>query len=189
MRPADRGLTWGFMGIFAVAPLMADAGAAGDGCGLEGTWEGFIAETPARLTRIGVELKRAGESWEGTIDLPGVEGLPLSAIRVEGSDLHFELRAGETLVVFDAEHVAESISGRVVEGERTFTFDLRKLPVYPKPANRVEAREQDLDVVRSRFLRYDRSFTPETRAAFEKALDRLEASGPGPPTAAGACIR
>ncbi len=133
---------------------------------LEGAWEGFIAETPARLTRIGIQLQRAGESWEGTIDLPGTEGLPLSAIEFDGVDLHFELRVGEVLVVFDAESTASSISGRVVEGERAYTFDLQKLPAYPEPASRVEAWKQDLDVVRSRFLKYDRSFDPAARAAF-----------------------
>jgi len=143
-----------------------------------GSWEGFIAETPARLTRFVVELNRTEGTWEGTIDLPGAERLPLSAIRVDGADLHFELRVGETLVVFDAEVAAEKITGRVVEDDRTFTFDLRKLPVYTEPANRVEAWQQDLEVVRSRFLEYDRSFEPATRAAFKDAIDELEASLP-----------
>jgi len=145
---------------------------------LEGAWEGFIAETPARLTRFVVELKRAEGAWEGTIDLPGSEGLPLSAIRVDAADLHFELQVGETLVVFDAVVAAETISGHVVEGDRAFTFDLQKLPVYPEPANRVEAWRQDLDVVRSRFLEFDRSFDPAARAAFRNAIDELGASLP-----------
>lgn len=156
-------------GSFMAATATAD---------IEGAWEGFIAETPARLTRIGVELQRAGEHWEGTIDLPGAAGLPLSAIELDGADLHFELRVGEVVVVFDAEYAARSISGRVVEGEQAFTFNLQKLPAYPEPASRVEAWKQDLDVVRSRFLRYDRSFDPRARARFERAIDRLESSLP-----------
>lgn len=147
--------------------------------GLEGPWEGFIAETTARLSRIGVEMKRSGEGWEGTIDLSGAPpGLPLSAIRLDGAALHFELQAGETLVLFDAELTEDAISGRVVEGERAFTFDLHRLPVYPKPANRVEAWKQDLEVVRTRFLKYDRSFNREMRVAFEATIDELERSLP-----------
>lgn len=42
----------------------------------------------------------------------------------------------------------------------------------------MEAWKQDLDVVRSRFLKYDRSFAPPARAAFEKAILRLEVSLP-----------
>ncbi len=143
---------------------------------LEGAWEGFVAETPARLSQIGVRLKHVGEGWEGTIDLPGAPGLPLSAIRVADARLHFELRVEDTVVVFDAEHTAETITGSVIEGERAFTFDLQKLPSYPTPADRIEAWRQDLDVVRRRFLKYDRSFGSAARRAFAQAIDRLEAS-------------
>ena len=163
---------------FSAAPC-ASTSAPLAAAGLEGSWEGFIAETPARLTRIGVELKRAEGIWQGSIDLPGAEGLALSTIRVDGADLHFELQVGEALVVFDAKYGAETISGRVVEGERSFSFDLQKLPAYAQPANQVEAWKQDLDVVRSRFLKYDRSFDPAARVAFARAIDELEASLPG----------
>ncbi len=147
--------------------------------GLEGNWEGFIAETPARLTRIGVALTRAKEVWQGSIDLPGAEGLALTEIRVDGADLHFELQVGEALVVFDAKYEAEMISGWVAEGEGSYSFELQKLPDYPQPANQVDAWKQDLDVVRSRFLKYDRSFDPAGRDAFAKAINELEASLPG----------
>ena len=165
--------------VIQTVPLMAAEARPGEGLsGLAGAWEGFIAETPARLSLIGVELQRVGGGWEGTIDLPGAPGLPLSAIRTEGAELHFELQAGETLVAFDATYSGNGISGRLVEGERAFTFDLQKVPAYAKPANRAEAWKQDLGVVRGRFLEYDRSFSPRAKAEFEQAIDALEASLP-----------
>ncbi len=164
------GFTW-----FSVTACASDSASAD----LEGAWEGFIAETPARLTHIGVELTRAKGTWQGSIDLPGAEGLPLSEIRVDGVDLHFELQIGEARVVFNAKYDAEMISGRVVEGEGSYSFDLQKLPDYPQPANQVDAWKQDLDVVRSRFLKYDRSFDPAAKAAFTQAISELEASLPG----------
>jgi hypothetical protein len=164
------------IGLLSMPLAAGDAPAAPASERLAGVWEGFIAETPARLTRVVIEFERVDEAWEGSIDLPGAEGLPLSAIRAEGADLHFELRVEDTLVLFDATAAAEKLSGHVVEGDRSFEFDLRKLPAYPATADRVEGWRQDLDVVRNRFLEYDRSFDPAARAAFETALDRLGAS-------------
>jgi len=109
---------------------------------------------------------------------PGANGLELSTIRPEGLQVHFELRAGETLLVFDGLRAGAAISGNVIEAGQSYAFDLRKLPVYPRPQNRIEAWKQDLHVVRSRFLEYDRSFSPEARDAFEVAVGRLEASLP-----------
>ncbi len=166
------------IGLLSILVGSPEASVARSSGGLVGAWEGFIAETPARLTHFVIELKRVEEAWEGTIDLPGASGLPLSAIQVDGADLHFELQAGETLVVFDAVVAKETISGRVVEGGRSFNFDLQKLPVYPEPADRIESWKQDLDVVRSRFFEYDRSFDPAARVAFKTAIDELGASLP-----------
>jgi hypothetical protein len=95
-----------------------------------------------------------------------------------GAGLHFELQAGDTLVAFDATYSGNGISGRLVEGDLAFTFDLQKVPAYAKPANRAEAWKQDLGVVRGRFLEYDRSFSPRAKAEFEQAIDALEASLP-----------
>ncbi|MCZ6561250.1 MAG: hypothetical protein O6931_10245, partial [Gammaproteobacteria bacterium] len=159
--------------------LSAPSAAVSAPASLEGSWEGFIAETPARLTKIGVTLTQVKGGWQGSIDLPGTEPLALSEIRVDAADLHFELKVGEARVVFDARYGPKTMSGRLVEGEGSYPFDLQKLPVYPQPVNRIEAWKQDLDVVRSSFLKYDRSFDPAARAAFAQAIDELEASRPG----------
>ena len=50
---------------------------------------------------------------------------------------------------------------------------LIKLPDYETPHDRSEAWAQDLEVVRTRFLRFDRSFAPESRIAAARALDEL----------------
>jgi hypothetical protein len=173
----------GFLGVPACGPATPNGTDGGDATepapesGLVGAWEGFIAETPARLTQLGVVFERDGDGWKGSIDIPGAPpDLPLGGIRNDGTELHFELSVGEAIVVFDAVLAAETIAGRVVEGERSFPFELRRLPRYPPPADRVQAWQQDLDVLRTRFLEYDRSFTPTTRAAFERDVDVLEAS-------------
>jgi len=175
---AAQGILLMLIGLVPAAAPPAGARPYRASAGLEGAWEGVIAETPARLTLFGIGLKRDGEGWKGTIDLPGAKGLPLSAIRLDTGDLHFELQAGDALVVFDAKLEGTTISGRLVEGDSTYAFDLRKLPDYPRPAHRVEAWRQDLDVVRTRFLEYDRSFAGSARAAFTKAIDDLDASLP-----------
>lgn len=44
---------------------------------------------------------------------------------------------------------------------------------YPKPASRIEAWEQDLETLSTRFIRADRSFTPAERAMFMEALETI----------------
>lgn len=173
-----RRLIFGSLLALAGALVVGAAPAPAAAPDLEGEWEGFLAETPARLTRIGVAFEPDAGGWKGTADIPGVRGLPLDAIRLDGAEVHFELRVGDDRVLFDGELEGSSITGRAGQGERTVPVELHKLPEYPPPADRVEAWTQDLDAVRNRFLRYDRSFDDAARARFEAAIDRLEAALP-----------
>ena len=65
-------------------------------------------------------------------------------------------------------HADATLRGTVDTGAGSLTVALYRLPDYAEPRDRAEAWAQDLEVVRTRFLRFDRSFPPAARKAVKK---------------------
>ena len=100
-----------------------------------GRWEGAITIAGARLG-IAVVFTADGPGYKASIDIPqqGAMGLSLTAVRVDGAKVHFELPAGPGLAVFDGERSGDAIKGTFAQGGAAGTFDLARgvaAPVVP----------------------------------------------------------
>jgi hypothetical protein len=138
---------------------------------IEGAWEGFI-DWPRRPVGVGLEFRESEGAWQGTIDIPGAEDVPLSDIVFEPPHLRFVLQVESETIMFEATIDGDTIRGKASE----FAFSLDRVLELPQPANRGEAWRQDLDIVLERFLKYDRSFSPESEGACRRAIEAIEAS-------------
>lgn len=74
----------------ACCPIVLAAPAADDPAA--GHWEGNL-DIPGMPLGVKVDLRREGEGWRGTIDIPaqGAQGLPLEAVRVAADSVTFRL--------------------------------------------------------------------------------------------------
>jgi hypothetical protein len=88
----------------------------------------------------------------------------------------FDLLNGQQTLRFTGVRAGARISGEVDTGSRRIPFWVERLPSLPAPANRNEAWRQDIDVVLTRFLRYDRSFGESQREVARARLQKLRAA-------------
>jgi dipeptidyl aminopeptidase/acylaminoacyl peptidase len=95
--------------------------------GLAGHWEGAITLPQAAL-QIQADFKQADNGWQGTIDIPqqNARGLALQAVRLEASQVHFELQAGPGVAVFEGKLEGDKISGNFSQSGFTFPFTLER---------------------------------------------------------------
>jgi hypothetical protein len=138
---------------------------------LQGVWEGEI-EDPRRPVVVAVDFtaKQASMSGAAPIELT-VRGSPsLGAVAFD------IVRGSEQPLAFTGTLTDNRISGFVQTGQRQIPFWLERLPDLPPPRDRAEAWRQDLDVVLARYLRYDRSFSADGRAAARRRIEELKAS-------------
>jgi hypothetical protein len=126
-----------------------------------GRWEGVI-QYPRRPVVLNADFVAA----RATADAAGTAALALENVTVEGDRLRFQLALGSDRLMFEGELGPSEIRGTVHAGERQLAFWLKRLPERAPPRDRVEAWTQDLEAMLERFLRYDRSFTEASRAAF-----------------------
>ena len=136
----------------------------------EGVWEGEIQD-PKRPTVINVDFKTRRVSFSGTAPTTITQpALPSNDNRVR-----FQVANGAQTLKFAARQDGTRLTGEMDTGSRTIPFYLELLPSLPKPVGRAEAWQQDIDVVISRFLRYDRSYTAARREATRARLQALRA--------------
>lgn len=139
-----------------------------------GDWEGFV-ETTRQTVYIQTDLE-AGVATLGGNDLPMVD------LRLAEDSVEFTLDLGPQKLLFSGsspanDRLAGSVLASFVDSDDApveFTFELFRLPAFGRPADRLEAWRQDLAHVRSRFLRYDRSYSALARRRAEALLDELE---------------
>jgi len=135
-----------------------------------GTWEGEI-EDPRRPTVITLDFTK------NTLSLSG--GRPTAVVprtaTGEGG-IAFDLMIGGDTLRFSGVERASRIDGTISTGTENGSFWLEPVAAAAPPASRAEAWRQDIDAVLTRFLRYDRSFSEEARAATRARLERLEGS-------------
>jgi len=117
-----------------VAPMVLACALAGTAAvaaqnSLEGHWEGAI-DLPGAALQIRADFKQADAAWQGTLDIPrqNAQGLPLQAVRVEASKVHFELQAGPGLAVFEGKLDVDKITGNFSQAGQTFPFTLERKP-------------------------------------------------------------
>src|SRR5436190_10667413 len=134
----------------------------------EGVWEGEIQDAKRPIV-INVDFKALRVSFSGSAPAT----ITQTAIRTNDNRGRFQVVNELQTLKFAARQDGTRMTGEIDNGSRTIPFYLELLPSLPKPADRAEAWRQDIDVVISRFLRYDRSFSAARRAATRVRLQAL----------------
>ena len=163
-----------FLLILCVALVVAEIAASGVAQGTDGlksSWEGVI-EAPKRPLVLAVDFG----SGTAKLDATGSSSWTIRKVSNTNNEIQFEIALGEQIFQFDGQLHENEIRGSSRTRERVFPFHLERLPTLSAPKDRVEAWQQDLDAVVSRFLKYDRSFSPEARAAFQERVATLRRS-------------
>ncbi len=158
--------------LFALCVVFSVIEATAQGSdSLRGAWEGVI-EAPRRPVVIAADFS----SGTVKLDATGSSSWTIEKLSHKNDKVSFEFSARGQLFQFEGVLRDKEIRGSVRTNERVFPFLLERLPVLPAPGDRIEAWQQDLDDVINRFLKYERSFTAETRAAFVDAIANLRRS-------------
>ena len=153
----------------AIAPARAQSPDAATGLTLVGRWEGE-AETTRWPLFLDLRLRRDAASLAATLRVLG-QTVSFDVARAVGDSLL--LRSGEgprALVIAAAIHDG-ALRGKLIQGTDTLPLVLHPVPVYPRPRDRAEGWGQDLDALATRFLTFDRSFSPAERASFLEAIE------------------
>ncbi len=164
-----------FTGV--IATIAACAATADAPHSWAGEWEGFL-ETSNQSVLLLARLEETPDLG-GEVSVFGNE-LSLEDLEARGDSLRFAVQLGPQRIAFAGVRVERTVAGDAVatlegqEGELRFTFELNRLPDFEPPRSREEAWTQDLEHARSRFLRYDRSYSTQRAAEARRALEDLE---------------
>jgi hypothetical protein len=139
--------------------------------GLAGRWEGEI-QLPRRPLVVLVDF----DVKQGSLGLTGSTVFPVNLLKPGGEEIQFELRLAKETISFRGAKVAEGLRGTATVGDLQGPFLLRRLAETPPVHSREEAWRQDLDVVLTRFLPYDHSFSGAARAEARQRIQQLQAS-------------
>jgi hypothetical protein len=139
--------------------------------GIDGVWEGEIQD-PRRPVVVTVDFTASHVAFSGGAPA----GMKRPAPTSDENTVKFDLLNGQQTLRFTGVRAGARISGEVDTGSRRIPFWVERLPSLPAPANRNEAWRQDIDVVLTRFLRYDRSFGESQREAARARLQKLRAA-------------
>ena len=159
--------------VLAAVVVVAGAFGATRAQSRTGVWEGEIQD-PKRPIVVNVDFNALKISFSG-----GPPAKMNQPVAKDGQSARFAVINGAQTLMFSGQSDGRRINGDVDTGARSIPFWLEPLPVLPKPADCGEAWRQDLDVVLSRFLRYDRSFSEPRRAAAQARLQALRSKVSG----------
>jgi mRNA-degrading endonuclease toxin of MazEF toxin-antitoxin module len=154
--------------VLALTLLPAAAGAQD----LAGTWEGEIQD-PRRPLVVSADFAQRAATLSGSRD-----AVDIRALASKGDAIRFEFVEHGQTFRFEGRRHGRRIRGHVdvAPDDKRYSFWLERLPERAAPRHRTEAWRQDLDVVATRFLRHDRSFSRAEQAAARTRLARLAAS-------------
>jgi len=160
--------------LLAIAVQVVCTFAIAKGQKPDGVWEGEIQD-PKRPLVLNLDFESLIGSLSGNTAVKATR-----PVRTSDGAITFDVIVGNQTLKFSGKQNGQRMTGEVDTGSRRIPFWLELLPAPRKPANRTEAWQQDIDVVSSRFLRYDRSFTGLQRAAarirlanIRKRIDQL----------------
>lgn len=137
-----------------------------------GVWEGVIDGGASRPNILAADF----ESRTAKLDGGGSGTFAIENLSSETGRVRFQFSVGARVLQFEGELREAEIRGTTRIGERQISFWLKRLPVLPAPRDRVEAWQQDLDAMLTRFLRYDRSFSASAHEAFRERIASLRSS-------------
>jgi len=125
-------------GVAVVVLTGLGAGAAGaqeaDLTAGDGLWSGAL-EILGQELGFGVRFHRDLEALRATMDIPaqGAHGLELVNVSATGSRVHFELRAGPGLAVWDGEIAGDVVEGEFTQGGARGVFRMKRGTGTPRP--------------------------------------------------------
>jgi hypothetical protein len=170
VQPIPRILILALVPALAVAP--AAAGQRPNAIlaerGIHGEWEGEM-RTPTWPQFITLRLRPEGAEPGSELEALG-RTFAASEVRLTGDSVTLRIGDGPGAVNIAAALRDGVLAGSLMQRADTLPFTLRRVPEYPPPRDRVEAWEQDIDALTTRFIALDRSFSPAERALF---LERL----------------
>jgi len=148
---------------------MPDATAQATDPPLEGKWEGeWNPQTRPYFVQVDLDARRV---W---IDAFGVKPITPKGWTSEAGTIRFYFDVGRRVDV--TLHVeGDELKGTISSKDRSAPITMKRLPVLQKPRDRIEAWQQDLDVLLERFLPRDRSFSSQGRAEFQAGIANLRA--------------
>ena len=133
-----------------------------------GQWEGE-AETDRWPLFLLLKMESGEAGPGGRLFVLGQEA-KLDRVEVKGDEMTVTVGTGPKALTLSGRLEGDTFAGRLQQAPADFPFRLRRIPVYPKPANRIEAWQQDLDTLATRFINVDRSFSPAERALFLETI-------------------
>jgi hypothetical protein len=149
-------------------PVSASAAASQ----VAGGWEG-VMETPKWPNFLTLTFGADSAGPNATLEILG-QTLRAAEVRTTADSVFVRIGEGATAILMDAALDDSHLDGRLSQGKDSFLFSLRRIPNYPKPANRVEAWSQDIDALTTRFIDLDKTFTAAERAMFIELLERTK---------------
>lgn len=166
-------MAWSFFFVLAMVSLFISGAAQSPRAGApNGVWEGVIEDAKRPIVVLAADFG----SRTAKLDVAGSATLAIENLSNETGRIRFQITVGTQVIQFEGEHREAEIRGLVRIGEEQLAFRLQRLPELPVPRDRVEAWQQDLDAMLTRFQRYDRSFSAQGRAAFRDRIAVLQQS-------------
>lgn len=136
-----------------------------------GQWEGEAQRVKGWPLFLLLHLDGTSGS-SGTLFVLG-QTVKFDTVTIDGDGFVASLGSGADMLRLAGKVEDGRLVGTLSQAGDTLPFALGRIPVYPKPSNRLEAWSQDLDAFATRLPTVERSFTPATRARFDAAVARL----------------
>lgn len=159
--------------VAAAAPAFAQqspAASAQEGASrFAGQWEGEAEGEPWPLFLL-LQLEEGATGLGGRIEVLG-QTVPIDRVKASGDALTVTIGTGAKALVIAGRIQNGDFVGRLRQTPADYPIRLRRVRRLPEPADRIEAWQQDLETLATRFINADRSFSPGERAMF---LERIE---------------
>ena len=153
---------------FAAAAPAQPTAAADPASAFLGQWEGEAERKDEWPLFLLLQIEQRPDGLGGTLLVLG-QRIPLARVEAGGGALTVTT-PGTNPIVISGRIEAGYFVGRLRQPPGDFPIRLRAVPPLPRPANRIEAWDQDLETLATRFVAADRSFSPGERALF---LERI----------------
>jgi hypothetical protein len=146
--------------ILLVSALAASGLSAQPRASMHGAWEGEM-----KTSRWPQFLTLTLRPDSSTVETLG-RTFPADEARIAADSFLVRVGEGEGAAILRGVLREGRLVGALTQGRDTLPFALRRIPDYPRPANRVQAWEQDIDALSTRFIELDRSFSADERSRF-----------------------
>jgi hypothetical protein len=141
-------------------------------------WEGTVqaGQLPS-FTTLTIAPSEAGRAG-GTLRLFG-RTIPLQSSEADREGIRATALASDgSVITLTGKYDGSRLVGSITLRERTFPFTFHPIPSFPKAATRLEAWDQDLQTLETRFLNADTTFSPAERGLFLEATAAIRADLP-----------